>query len=317
MARVLVIGANGFIGSHLVEALAQAGHIVTAFDRYRVDNIPSIANVKAIAGDFLSNSDLEKAVAGQKYVFHFLSTTTPATAENDPTFDLRTNVAQTIELLQLCVDASVEHFYYASTGGAIYGSQGKTHYYESDPARPVSPYGIGKLTIENYLGYFQAKHGLRSTAFRISNPYGGRQKVNRRQGLIPIALRQIAVGEPVLRFGDGEMVRDYIYIDDLVQMIAQVAGNDARHSVYNLGSSHGYSVNEVFAALRDVTGKDFEIVPMPKPPTFVDHVVLDTKRFSSEFGGVMLTNLNDGIRKTYLDVLDRMHLPASGLGRSS
>lgn len=306
MAKVLVIGANGFIGSHLVEALAQAGHVVTAFDRYRVDRLPCVEGVQPIAGDFLSNADLERAVAGQQYVFHFLSTTTPATAENDPTFDLRTNVAQTIELLQLCVRASVEHFYFASTGGAIYGSQGKTHYFESDRALPVSPYGIGKLTIENYLSYFAAKHGLQSTAFRISNPYGGRQKTNRRQGLIPIALRQIAAGEPVLRFGDGQMVRDYIYIDDLVQMIVQVTGKNPMHSIYNLGSNRGYSVNEVFSSLKRVTGTDFEIIGMPKPPTFVDHVVLDTQRFNNEFAGVKLTELDDGIRMTYADVLDRM-----------
>jgi UDP-glucose 4-epimerase len=265
-------------------------------------------DVKKIAGDFLSKSDIENALVGQDLVFHFLATTTPATAENDPTFDLRTNVAQTVDLLRACVDASIEHFYFASTGGAIYGSQDLTRYSESDRTSPISPYGIGKLTIENYLSYFRAKHNLNSTAFRISNPYGGNQKPNRRQGLIPIALRQIAIGEPVVRLGDGLMMRDYIYVEDLVRMIARVVGKSPKQAVYNMGSGHGHSVNDVLDSLRRVTGSKFEIVERPKPPTFVDRVVLDTQRYRDEFGDIELTALDDGIRKTYAHIQQELGL---------
>jgi UDP-glucose 4-epimerase len=285
----------------------RAGHDVSAFDRYRNDSSNFVpTDVNKIGGDFLSKSDIERAVSGQDFVFHFLSTTTPATAEDDPTFDLRTNVAQTVELLQACVAASVKHFYFASTGGAIYGSQGKSEYFESDRTVPVSPYGIGKLTIENYLSYFRAKHGLNSTSFRISNPYGGRQKANRRQGLIPIALRQIALGEPVIRLGDGLMVRDYIYVADLVEMIARVVGKAPEHAVYNLGSGRGHTVNEVLESLRRVTGSDFGVIKQPKPATFVDQVVLNTRRYSEEFGEFGLTDLDEGIRRTHRHVRDQL-----------
>lgn len=307
MAKTLVIGANGFIGSHLVDALSFDGHDVTAFDRFRSDRSTLFASdARPIAGDFLSRSDIERAVSGQDYVFHFLSTTTPATAENDPTFDLRTNVAQTVELLEACVAASVKHFYFASTGGAIYGSQGQSQYFETDRALPISPYGIGKLTIENYLSYFKAKHGLDSTVFRISNPYGGRQRANRKQGLIPIALRQIALGEPVVRLGDGQMVRDYIYVDDLVSMIARVVGKSPSHTIYNLGSGRGHSVAEVLDSLQRVTGQDFAIVERPKPATFVDRVVLDTTRFLNEFGACDLTPLDEGISQTYAAIREQI-----------
>lgn len=308
MARTMVIGANGFIGSYLVDALVRAGHHVSAFDRYSSDTSNFIpTNVTRVRGDFLSKSDIERAVSGQDFVFHFLSTTTPATAEDDPTFDLRTNVAQTVELLQACVSASVKHFYFASTGGAIYGSQGKSEYLETDNTVPISPYGIGKLTIENYLSYFRAKHGLNSTSFRISNPYGGRQKINRSQGLIPIALRQIALGEPVLRLGDGLMVRDYIYVADLVEMIVSVVGKTPKHSVYNLGSGHGHTVNEVLESLRRVTGRDFDVIEKPKPATFVDQVVLNTCRYNEEFGQLVATELDEGIRRTHVHVTDQLH----------
>ncbi|MBD8533858.1 NAD-dependent epimerase/dehydratase family protein [Plantibacter sp. CFBP 13570] len=305
MARALVIGANGFIGSHLVDALVGAGHTVTAFDRFSGSGVPSFRSSAAtiLRGEFLSRSDLESAVQGQDLVFHFLSTTTPATAESDPTLDVRTNVAQTVELLESCASAGVDRFFFASTGGAIYGGQGKREYVETDRTLPVSPYAIGKLTIEHYLRYFEAMHGLRSTALRISNPYGTRQHPNKKQGLIPIALRQIALGEAVVQMGDGSMVRDYIYVDDVVRMIAEMAGQNPAHEVYNLGSGGGLSVVEVLASLRRVTGIDFTVTSRPAPKTFVDRVVLDISRYRGEFGEPSFEALDDGVAATWQGIL--------------
>ncbi len=303
MAKALVVGANGFIGSHLVDALAHAGHEVTAFDRFSSQRPTFLSSApRILVGEFLSRADLEGAVQGQDIVFHFLSTTTPATAEADPTLDIRTNVAQTVELLEACASAGVRHVYFASTGGAIYGQQDKVEYAETDRALPISPYAIGKLTIEHYLSYFRAKHGLRSTVLRVSNPYGTRQRPNRKQGLIPIALRQIVLGRPVVQFGDGSMVRDYVYVEDLVRMIVSIVGRETQFDLYNLGSGKGYSVVEVFDSLRRVTGQDIEIDVRPVPPTFVDRVVLNTDRYRSEFGEAGLTTLDDGVRLTYEEI---------------
>ena len=308
MAKAVVIGANGFIGSHLVDSLVAAGHEVTAFDRFS-SRSPTFApaSVHLLPGEFLSRADLEEAVRGQDYVFHFLSTTTPATAEADPTLDIRTNVAQTVELLESCVGAGVQRVYFASTGGAIYGPQNKVEYAETDRALPISPYGIGKLTIEHYLHYFQKTHGLKSTALRISNPYGTRQKPNKKQGLIPIALRQIALGRPVIRMGTGSMVRDYVYVEDLVRMITPMVGLDTEHDLYNLGSGAGHSVSDIIESLRRVTDTDFEIRELPIPATFVDRVVLNTERYRSEFGQAQLTLLDDGVRLTYEEIRGDTH----------
>lgn len=308
MAKAVVVGANGFIGSHLVDSLASAGHEVSAFDRFRSAE-PSFTapGVKILQGEFLSRADLETAVRGQDYVFHFLSTTTPATAESDPTLDIRTNVAQTVELLESCVEAGVKRVYFASTGGAIYGQQGQAEYAETDQALPVSPYGIGKLSIEHYLHYFRTKHGLKSTALRISNPYGTRQKADRKQGLIPIALRQIALGRPVVRMGDGSMVRDYVYVEDLVRMLVPMVGIETQYDLYNLGSGTGHTVNEIIESLRRVTGIDFEITELPTPATFVDRVVLDTARYRSEFAEEALTSLDEGVRLTYNEIRGQLN----------
>ncbi|MFO7690777.1 MAG: NAD-dependent epimerase/dehydratase family protein [Cryobacterium sp.] len=308
MAKAVVIGANGFIGSHLVDSLVSAGHEVTAFDRFS-SRSPTFSPgpVRLLQGEFLSRADLDEAVRGQDFVFHFLSTTTPATAEADPTLDIRTNVAQSVELLESCVSAAIQQVYFASTGGAIYGPQNKAEYAETDRALPISPYGIGKLSIEHYLHYFHKTHGLKSTALRISNPYGTRQKPNKKQGLIPIALRQIALGRPVIRMGTGSMVRDYVYVEDLVKMITPMVGLDTQHDLYNLGSGAGHSVNDIIASLRRVTDTDFDVHELPTPATFVDRVVLNTERYRSEFGQGELTALDDGIRLTYEEIQGDTH----------
>lgn len=300
MAKVVIIGANGFIGSHLVDSLAAAGHEVTAFDRFRSAE-PSMTStdIRILSGDFLSRSDLETAVEGQDLVFHFLSSTNPATAQSDPTLDIRTNVAQTVELLEACVKAQVKHFYFASSGGGVYGPQERNIFGEDMLTLPVSPYAIGKLSIENYLRYFDVVHGLSSTALRISNPYGPRQKTNRRQGFIPIALRQILIGQPVVRFGDGSMIRDYLYVGDLVAMITRMVGSPRKFGTYNMGSGEGHSVSDVLDAIHRVTKRNFVVVQEPTPASFVDRVVLDTSRYAAEFGPLDLTGLDAGIAKTF------------------
>jgi UDP-glucose 4-epimerase len=301
---VLVVGGNGFIGSHVVDALAAAGHRVSVFDRFGVEPTRWTApDVEAIAGDFLNQADVRAAVRGRDCVVHLLSTTDPATAEDDPTLDIRTNVTSSVTLFQSCVEAAVGSVLFASTGGAIYGDQGaKTVFSETDPTYPVSPYAIGKLTIENYLRYFRRKHGLSSTVLRLSNPYGPRQNPNKRQGIIPIFLRQIALGRPVTVFGDGTMVRDYIYVADLAEMVAATVGREPAQSLYNVGSGTGCSILEILDAVRTVTGIEPEITRRPQPSTFVDHVILDTTRFREEFGAFPSRSLIDGIALTWAEV---------------
>lgn len=299
MVNSVVIGGNGFIGSHLVDALANQGHSVTAFDRFSSGSRQFVSkNVRVMSGDFLNISDLKSAVEGQDNVFHFLSTTTPMTAENDPTMDIRTNVAQTIELLDLASAAKVSQLYFGSTGGAIYGPQGLSRYSETDRTLPISPYGIGKLTIERYLAYFREKKGLNSTVLRVSNPYGTRQKIQAKQGFIPIALRKLKQGEPIVRFGNGTMIRDFVFINDAVDMIIQIVSKDNLHNLYNIGSGVGVSVNQVIHVIEKVTKSQVSIDELPAPPTFIDSVVLDTHRYTEEFGPFPLTSLEEGIRLT-------------------
>lgn len=300
MARCLVIGGNGFLGSHVVDELVDAGHTVTVFDRFSHEG-PSFASpeVRSVTGDFFATDDLRAAVDGQELLFHFLSTTTPVTAAADPTLDVRTNVMQSIELFGLAAEAGVQRVYFASTGGAMYGVQPSDRVAETALPAPFSPYAIGKQSIEAYLRYFRLTHGLESVSFRISNPYGPRQHPEKKQGVIPIFLHRIARGLPVDVYGDGAMVRDFIFAADAARMIAKTLGGAQRHDVYNIGSGVGTTVNELLDLMRRVTDREIVIEHKPKPATFVDRVVLDTQRYSAEFGEPDLLSLQDGVEQTW------------------
>lgn len=303
--KSLVIGGNGFVGSHLVDALSDLEGNVRVFDRFSdgTERYDAVA-VERVVGDFMNVGELTSALSGIDRVFHFLSTTTPASAEVDPLIDVRTNVTGTIELLRACAEHGVKHVYFASTGGAIYGDVDAELVSEEAVTRPLSPYAIGKLTIEGYLRYFERVAGLRSTSFRISNPYGPRQHRERKQGVIPIFLRRALREEPLVVFGDGSMVRDYVYVADVARQIALAAEFPGEHPTYNVGSGVAYSLNQIVSVIRDVTGVSLQLEYRPAPSTYVQRVVLDTSRFQAEFQpSFELTPLRDGVLKTWRALL--------------
>ncbi len=303
MAKVLVVGGNGFIGSHLVDSLVRRGHEVSVFDLF--DNAVrrwESPGVQLISGDFLNAGDVGEAVRGQDIVVHMLSTTDPATAERDPTLDVRTNLLSSISLFEQCVDAGVDRVFFPSTGGAIYGPQDQISFTEESPTRPISPYAIGKLAIENYLDYFYHRFGLHSTVVRISNPYGTRQNPRKRQGVIPIFLRQIMRGHPITVMGDGSMVRDYVYVEDVAEIMSRMITEGTPHPLYNLGSGRPTSVNQIVEVVSAVTGIEPIIVHAPTPPTYVPHVTLDVSRLREDFPGISITQLEAGVAKTWAEM---------------
>lgn len=302
MTRSLVIGGNGFIGAPLSELLLSLGHEVAIYDRFSRALPRTLAgNVELIKGSFSDSVRLREAVMARDHVFHFLSATTPLSSKTSPLQDLELNVTQTLRLLEYCVDAGVKQFTFASSGGTVYGNS-KRPASENLHAAPISPYGINKLATENYLMFYRRHYNLDTCVLRISNPYGIRQREDRNQGLIPIVLRRIRNGEPVVRMGNGHAVRDYLYMDDLIEMIRRIVSGPRSYGVYNLGSGRGHSVNEILDIVRHVTGRDFEIIDVPAPAEFVDRIVLDTRRFESEYGRIEQTELHDGISRVWDDL---------------
>ena len=306
MADCLVIGGNGFLGSHLVDALVERGHRVSAFDRFSSEPLYTAKGVTRLVGDFRNRAELSDALAGQQNVFHFLSSTTPATSEDDPILDVHTNLADSVALLELAVGAGIRRVFFASSGGTIYGDQPAERITEDALPLPISPYAIGKLAIEGYLRYFQRKHGLESVSFRISNPYGPRQHPNKKQGVIPIFLQRIAEGLPITVLGDGTMTRDFVYVEDVARMVADTVEGTPAHPVYNIGSGHGATVNDVLALAREITGREISVRYAPRPVTFVDRSVLDVGRYAAEFGRGASVSLREGMELTWRDTLEQL-----------
>lgn len=301
--RVLVLGAGGFIGSHLVDALVARGYPVRALDRF-APNVPPLFRhdpaIELVNANFLNRGDLTEALDGVDTVVHLVSTTNPATAENDPLIDIETNVRGSVQLFDQCVKSGVRRVLYTSSGGTVYGDRfSDAPISETDPTLPVSPYGIGKLSVENYLRYFRRKFGLDSVSFRIANPFGERQPFWKKQGVIPIFLEAIMHRRPITVMGDGSMTRDYVYVTDVAGMIADSVGRIAAHDVYNLGSGVAISVNDVIGAIEHVTGIEAIRNHVPTPSTFVHSSVLDMSRYTAEFGALPMTPLVEGIAKTY------------------
>lgn len=305
MANCLVLGANGFIGSHLVDRLIDDGHFVRCFDRYKHDSYrfqqDNLADkVEVYSGDFLNRSSLYEALDGIEYVFHFISTTNPLVSDSDPLIDVETNIRMSVELFSLCAERDVKKVIFASTGGAIYGNADHPSVLnETLCPHPISPYAIGKLSIEHYLAYFRKKHNLESVTVRISNPYGPRQNIMSGQGVIPIFLNKIRLGEPITIYGDGTMVRDYIFIDDLINMIVPLMNTATKHTLYNLGSGKGHNINELVEIMERVSKKSVHKEYRPTPSTYVDSVVLDNSRYIKEFGDKPMSDIEHGIKKLW------------------
>ena len=300
---VLVLGANGFLGSHLVDSLVNKGYRVRAFDKFKSTGeikFKSSSQVEVFVGDFLNQQDLTSALTGVEIVYHLVSTTTPVASDADPMIDLDTNVRGSVELFKRCVEASqVKHVLYTSSGGTVYGDIDTDKLInESTPTAPVSPYGIGKVAIENYLAYFKRKYDLNYTVFRVANPYGERQSLLRKQGVIPIFTDLIMHDKTLNVYGDGSMVRDYIYVKDAAEIMASVIENDlALNETINVSTGHGSSVNDIISEIEQVTGKTAKIKFLPKPSTFVQSVVLDNSKLVGIVGEMKLTSLKDGIDK--------------------
>jgi len=302
--KILILGADGFIGSNLVKSLQkEKKYKIYAFDLFKdgvSKNINSFdENLIMVQGNFLNKEDIKNVLNDIDYVFHFISFTTPGSSMNDPFIEVNTNIVGTINLLEECVKAKIKRVIFASSGGAIYGNQNKGIYNENDATNPISPYAISKLTIEKYLKYYKVNKKLDYLILRYANPYGPGQNIIGSQGIISIFLNLIKNNKPITIFGDGKNIRDYIYIDDLINMTKILFSKKTRFNIYNIGSGKGKSINETLSMMKKITQR--KIVTNNKPARLVDidKIILSTKRSSQETHYVLKNSLYEGIQKTW------------------
>ena len=300
VAKCLVLGANGFIGSHLVDDLASAGHKVLALDRFfSKPRFQQSDLVTPITDDLSSLEGLNEYLQDVDYVFHSISATTPFSSDKDPYTDIDLNLKRTVHIFEMCANAGVKKVIFISSGGAIYGHIAEEKYVtEDDVATPVSPYGICKLAAEHYLAYFQRTAGLEYVALRLTNPYGPRQFSRNNQGVIAAFIQKIKDGEDLEVFGDGSSTRDYIYIKDVTRMIAQTFTGAMEHHTYNIGSGKQTSVQEIIEILKGLATSDINVEYQDGFKTFLKSAKVSTERFTNEFGIKPEYELEQGLRQT-------------------
>jgi len=297
----LVLGANGFVGSYIVERLAaQTDVTVRAFDRFSRD--PQFIkgdSIEVFKGDFFSDDDIKRALEGVDMVLHSFSATNPFVSDKNPYLDITNNLLRSVQIFDMCIQAGVKKIGFISSGGAVYGSVGEEKIMsEEDSPLPVSPYGINKLAIEYYLEFFKRKYGTKYVVYRLSNPYGPRQLLKNNQGVIPAFLGKIRNHEPLTVYGDGTSSRDYIFAPDAANMIATSFMRDNVYSVYNIGRGEQTSLNEIIDTLRELSHAEVTVNYEETPRTFLQRTGVSIGRYESEYGKQSFTSLQEGIKKT-------------------
>lgn len=276
--RFLLLGGAGFIGSHLCDALLSAGHSVRLFDRpgvppYRVFGAGE--RLEWIQADFNSATEVERAVLDCQVVFHLVSTTLPKSSNDDPVYDIESNVVGSLRLLEAARHAGVQKIIFLSSGGTVYGVPQVVPISEFHPTDPVSSYGIGKLTIEKYLHLYEVLHGMNYCVLRLANPFGERQRVNASQGAIAVFLNRAIHMQAIEIWGDGSIVRDYIYIADVVDALIAAAFYPGSERLFNIGSGHGKSLNDILVAIEELLGRPIARTYLPGRTFDVSANVLD------------------------------------------
>lgn len=297
----LVLGGRGFIGSHLVDALLERGHSVCSFHRPVgpgdfIDR-PRHPALRDFEGDLTNERQLADALRGIDVCFHLISTTLPQSSNADPQFDVRSNVLSALNLLTHAVKAGVRKVVFVSSGGTVYGIPKGSPIRETHPTDPVCSYGITKLAIEKYMGLFRHLHGLDCTVLRIANPFGARQRMHSGQGAVAVFLGKVLRGEPIDVWGDGSVVRDYIYISDVIDSLIAAMEYAGPEYVFNIGSGRGHSLNEVLQTLEDITGLPARRNYLAGRSFDVPSNVLCIERATSELHWAPRVPFEEGLRK--------------------
>lgn len=295
--RILVLGGNGFIGSHLVDALLAGGNSVRVLTRSRGKYAPPITGVDYRYADFAIDSvSVAEALADIDIVVHLISTTVPATANMDPIADIHGNLLPTVRLLQQMGDLGISHLVFLSSGGTVYGDTKSVPIPEERETKPLSSYGIVKVAIENYIAMFCRQYRLNSLILRVSNPYGPRQGHLGVQGVIPTFFQRIIAGDEIRIWGDGSNVRDYLYISDLISFIVQGIDNDLA-GLFNVGSGQGVALREVLALIEEISGISANVKFLPPRGFDVKNVVLDISKARAALGWEPTVSLSEGCKR--------------------
>lgn len=300
--NILLLGAAGFIGTNLALALCKdPNNQITLVDVKReyfhpvLQDTPSIRMVESSLG---MDADFVSLVQGQDVVYHLVSTTVPTTSNQQVAAELSANVVMSAKLLDACVACGVKKVVFLSSGGTVYGKETHCPLHEDTPTNPISSYGVQKITIEKLLYLYHYMHGLDYRVIRLANPYGPYQRPNGVLGAVTTFTYKALKNEPITVYGDGSVVRDFIYIDDAIRGILQIVKGETAHKTFNLGSGHGTSIRGVLEHIQKALQLPMDIVYLPGRKVDVPTNYLDISRYEQIFGALDPISLEEGIQKT-------------------
>lgn len=283
LRKVIVTGGAGFIGSHIVDELINKNYQVTVIDNLITGNRSNLPdNIPFYHIDIKEKEHLETIFSKERpdIVIHLAAQTSVGDSVNRPSYDGHNNILATINILDCCKNYKVKKLIFASSA-AVYGHTEHLPIKETNPLKPLSFYGLSKLTAEEYIQLYSKIFDLPYTILRFSNVYGERQNSHGEAGVISIFINQALKQEPVTIFGDGLQTRDFIYVKDVAA--ANIAAiENGLNDTFNISSNTRTSVNEVLKVISDINRKEFIKIHHPfKPGEIIDSQLCNDKAINS------------------------------------
>ncbi|MDL1892004.1 NAD-dependent epimerase/dehydratase family protein [Sphingobacteriales bacterium CHB3] len=298
--NILVTGGAGFIASHIVDEYISRGHKVTILDNLSTGRRININPAVAFHEVDLRDAEAVKEIfqAGRfDVVNHHAAQMDVRRSVEDPVYDASVNIIGVLTMLECCVATGVKRVIFASSGGAIYGEQDYFPADELHPTRPISPYGVAKLTTEQYLFYYKAVYGIDSVSLRYANIYGPRQNPEGEAGVVAIfTTKLLGRQQPVIN-GDGKQTRDYVYVGDVVQANVLALNCEGSH-VFNIGTGIETNVNQLFHHLKQLTDSSADERHGPAKKGEQLRSVLTSARIEQQLGWKPTVSMEEGLRKT-------------------
>lgn len=299
MKKVLVLGGNGFIGRNLCAYLVKMGEEVYSFDMAN----PEVKNpdIHYIEGDFFDDYTLEHTLKGMDVVYHAICTLNPGNSNEKCLLGYERDFVQTAKLCSLIKDSNCRMIF-LSSGGTVYGNQEIQPIKEDAVPVPINHYGNLKLCIENTIRTFNFQMKKNMLVARISNPYGPGQDYLKGVGFIDAALKRAIYGETIEVWGDGNIVRDYIFIDDVCRMLYALMNYKGETEVFNLSSNAGTSQNDVLHILKGLM-PNISIQYTAARNVDAKKIILDNTKIK-KVDSFELVAIEDGIKQYYQYIMD-------------
>jgi UDP-glucose 4-epimerase len=299
--KCLILGGGGFLGSHLSDALLAQGHSVRIFDRPNLVRFRLFQRDEAVEwyeGDFINREHVAAAVSGCEVIYHLVSTTLPRSSNENPAYDVETNVIGTLHLLEAARKSGIRKFIFVSSGGTIYGIPREVPIKETHSTEPICSYGIGKLAIEKYINLFRLLHGMEYCVLRLANPFGERQRVAAAQGAVTVFLDKALRNEVIEIWGNGSTIRDYFHVSDAISAMTKALSYEGSSGVFNIGSGVGQSLNEILHEIEALLGRPLKRSYLPARAFDVPASVLDISKAAEILGWRPQLSFAEGLSRT-------------------